>query len=125
MYKNKYNATKTFVNGIKFDSKLEVRIYKELVRLKELDQIQFIALQTPYELQEKYENVVGKKIRSINYKCDFVVIDNKSIEYVIDVKGMLTPLFNVKKKLFEYKYAKQLHIIKSIKGLHELLNYIK
>ena len=124
MYKNKYNATKTFVNGIKFDSKLEGRIYKELVRLKELDQIQFIALQTPYELQEKYVNVDDKKIRNISYRADFVVIKD-SVEYIIDAKGILTPLFILKKKLFEYKYNKILHIVKSNKALRELLGIDK
>ena len=117
---NKYNNTKTLYNGIKFDSKLEARIYKELERLKEIDQIQFLALQVPYELQEKYVNVAGKKIRSINYKADFVVIKD-SVEYVVDIKGMITPMFKLKKKMFEYKYNKILHIVKSNKGLRELL----
>ena len=117
---NKYNNTKTLYNGIKFDSKLEARIFKELERLKEIDQIQFIALQVNYELQEKYVNVAGKKIRNISYKADFVVIKD-SVEYVIDAKGLITPMFNLKRKMFEYRYNKILHVVKSNKSLKELL----
>ena len=118
---NKYNATKTEYNGIKFDSKLEARIYKGLMELKSEGYINFVALQVPYELLEKYENVNGDKIRAINYKCDFVVIDRNNKEYVIDAKGFLTPVFKIKKKLFEYKYNKVIHIVSSIKGLKALI----
>ena len=118
---NKYNASKTIYDGIKFDSKLEARIYKAIMKLKEEGYINFVALQVPYELLEKYVNVDGKKIRAINYKCDFVVIDRNGKEYIIDAKGLLTPVFKIKKKLFEYKYNKVIHIVTSIKGLNALI----
>lgn len=118
---NKYNATKTEYNGIKFDSKLEARIYKGLMELKSEGYINFVALQVPYELLEKYENVNGDKIRAINYKCDFVVIDRNNRELIIDSKGFETPLFKIKKKLFEYKYNKILHTVNTIKGIRKLI----
>lgn len=118
---NKYNATKTVYNDIKFDSKLEARIYKALMQLKEEGYINFIALQVPFELQEKYENIDGKKIRSINYKSDFVVIDRNGKEFVIDAKGLLTAGFKLKKKLFEYRYNKILHVVKSMKEVRALI----
>ena len=119
--KNKYNAKKTIYNGIKFDSQLEERIYRAIMQLKDEGIVVFVALQVPSELQEKYENIDGKKIRSINYKCDFVVHDKNGKEFVIDAKGMLTPVFKLKKKLFEYKYNKIIHTVSSMKAVRELI----
>lgn len=99
---NKYNAKKTIVDGIKFDSKRESEVYK---KLKEQN-IKF-ERQVEYILQDGYVSSDGRKIRPIKYIADFVLMDdNNVITNVIDVKSpaTITPEFKLKKKLFDKKY---------------------
>ena len=57
------------------------------------------------KLQEKYIAVDGRKIRSVSYEADFSYYDknHQSFLTVEDVKGMQTPVFRIKRKLFEYR----------------------
>lgn len=108
----KYHATKIEIDGHKFDSKLEANIYK---RIKELG-IKCV-LQPRYLLQDKFK--FGKRtIREVNYIADFCLyINNES--YVIDAKGMETPVFKLKRKLFMRCFDKDIVVIKSVKGFNE------
>lgn len=100
----KYNAKKTVINGIKFDSKREAARYCELVLLKKAHKIKELELQPKFELQSKYKKG-GKTIRAINYIADFKYYDVDKGEYVVeDVKGMKTEVYKLKKKLVEFKY---------------------
>jgi len=91
--RNKYNAKKTIVDGIKFDSKAEARRYGELKLLLKCGTI------ADLELQPRYDFAVnGVKLGF--YKADFrYKIGNKLI--IEDVKGMKTPIYNLKKKLMK------------------------
>ena len=119
--KHKYGAKASVYDDIKFDSKLEMKCYVALKQMKRANLLKDFKLQVPYELQEKYVNVAGKKIRAINYISDFVVETNNGDIFIIDVKGLVLPYFKMKKKLFEYKYKEILYIVKSVSELHNLI----
>ena len=91
--KSKYGAKKTVVNGIVFDSKKEAERYKSLSFLLKVGAIGFLELQVPFEL-----NPGG--LFSLKYVADFVYVDSKTGEKIVeDVKGMLTAVYKKKKKL--------------------------
>ena len=103
---NKYNSRKTTVDGITFDSKKEARRYLVLKQMEQDGEIKNLRLQVPVELIPSFEILVDgkkRKRRPITYVADFVYYrdDEKVIE---DVKGLRTPVYNIKKKLFEYRY---------------------
>lgn len=103
---NKYHNKKVIYDGIKFDSVKEKNRYIGLKQLERLGVIQNLQRQVKYELQPSFK-LNGTTIRSITYIADFVYIqDNKEI--IEDVKGMRTKEYLLKKKLFEYKYKKEI-----------------
>ena len=114
---SKYRATKVTYNGIKFDSKLEANIYKKMVELGVKPM-----LQVRYPLQPKFR-CEGTSHREIEYRADFVININ-GCDYILDAKGMETPEFKIKKKLFAYKYAKNIITIPSIKKFVEWYNNV-
>lgn len=101
--KNKYNNIKTTVDGIKFDSKKEADYYCQLKILKRAGEIKDFGLQPRYELQPTFKKN-GTTHRAITYVADFVIVNNDGTTEIIDVKGVETQVFKIKKKLFEYKY---------------------
>ena len=105
---SKYGANKTIYDGIKFDSQREANRYTELKLLEKAGRIENLQLQVIYELQPAFE-FLGKKIRAINYVADFVYLDKRTNETVVeDVKGMKTPVYKLKKKMFEYLYKMEI-----------------
>lgn len=101
---NKYNAKKTTIDGITFDSKKEANHYCELKLLEKAKEISHLQLQPRFELQPKFEKN-GKKYRAIEYVADFMYYDNRLKKTIIqDTKGMKTEIFKIKQKIFEYKY---------------------
>lgn len=103
---NKYNAKKTVVDGIKFDSKKEAKRYIELKEMEKKGLIRDLNLQVPFELIPSFTIFVDGKIRkrrNIRYIADFVYFENDK-EVVEDVKGRRTDVYKLKKKLFEYVY---------------------
>ena len=103
---SKYNSRKTTVDGFTFDSKKEAKRYLELKQMEKDGLIHDLQLQVPFVLIPSFEVVVDgkkRKRRPITYVADFVYYrdDEKVIE---DVKGLRTPVYNIKKKLFEYRY---------------------
>ena len=102
---NKYRvsskANRTY-KGIVFDSKKEMLRYVDLLYLEGKGIISGLQLQVKFELQPAFI-FEGKKIQAINHVCDFQYMqDGKLI--VEDVKGMKTPVYEVKKKMLLYKY---------------------
>lgn len=106
MYR-KYHNKKIFIDGIKFDSKLEAERYEQLKILERAGVIRDLELQPEYELIPLFRKN-GKAWRKTVYKADFRYIlcdDDKTI--IEDVKGstaVITDVFRLKQKLFEYKY---------------------
>lgn len=91
------------MDGIKFDSKKEAEYYCQLKLLKQAGKIKDYRLQPRYELQPAFKKN-GKKYRAITYIADFAIINNDGTTEVVDIKGVETQVFKIKKKLFEYMY---------------------
>lgn len=106
MYR-KYHNTKTVVDGIKFDSKLEAERYAQLKIMERAGVIKELELQPSFELLPSFRKN-GKTWRKTVYKADFMYILVDDDSYIIeDVKGstaVITDVFRLKQKLFEYKY---------------------
>ena len=106
MYR-KYHNKKTFIDGIKFDSKLEAERYAQLKILERAGVIRDLELQPSFELLPSFRKN-GKTWRKTVYKADFryILADGDRI-IIEDVKGstaVITDVFRLKQKLFEYKY---------------------
>ena len=104
---SKYNNIKTQYDGIKFDSKKECARYCELKQLEKLGVISSLRLQPRYVLQDKFV-INGRTERSISYVADFEYWDNEKQKMVVeDVKSPATktPVYKIKKKLFEKRYG--------------------
>jgi len=93
---SKYKAVKTIIDGIKFDSKKEAQRYLELKTLQSLNYI------TGLQLQVKYDLIVNK-IKICKYIADFKYFEKGSV-IVEDCKGVLTPIYKLKKKLMKAIY---------------------
>ena len=106
MYK-KYHNKKTVIDGIKFDSRLEAERYTQLKILERAGVIKGLELQPSFELLPSFRKN-GKTWRRTVYKADFRYILAEDDSYIIeDVKGsttVITDVFRLKQKLFEYKY---------------------
>jgi len=98
----KYHAKATIVDGYRFASKAEARRYGELKLLLRDGQITALRLQPRFVLQEKFVRD-GKKIRAVTYVGDFEYFE-RGRKVVEDVKGVLTPVFTLKWRLFLGRY---------------------
>lgn len=104
MARSKYNAKKTEVDGIIFDSKKEAARYKELCLLVRAKEISRLILQPRFVLQDRFV-YGGRAQRKIEYIADFKYTEKDGTEVVEDVKGDKTPVYMIKKKLFLKKYC--------------------
>ena len=114
--RNKYQAIKTNVNGIDFDSRKEAKRYQELLLLQRAGviqnlrtQVKYVLIPTQYETFKRYgkkgqelkdgQNLIEKEC---SYIADFVYKENGK-EIVEDVKGYKDGgaynLFKIKRKL--------------------------
>ena len=94
----KYRAIRTEVDGHVFASKAEARRYQELKLMERAGLIEALRLQPRYPL-----HVNGRLI--CTYVADFAYTDLEHGEAVVeDVKGVRTPVYNLKKKLMKALY---------------------
>jgi hypothetical protein len=100
----KYRNRKTEIDGHVFDSKREAAKYCELVLLKKAGEIIDIKLQPVFLLQEGFTDQTGHKHRPISYIADFMVFAYGERTLVLDVKGMKTDVYRIKKKMFIKRY---------------------
>lgn len=101
---SKYHSKKVTVDGITFDSKKESNRYLELKLLERSGKIKDLDLQHRFTLQEPFKKN-GKTIRAITYVADFLYFDIDRCKSIVeDVKGFKTDIYQLKKKMFEYKY---------------------
>jgi hypothetical protein len=99
----KYNAKKTVIDEITFDSKAEGEYYLILKEKLAKGEIIDLDIQPCFILQEAFEKD-GKKYRAIKYIADFEVMCPGEKVEIIDIKGFETPEFKIKRKLFENIY---------------------
>ena len=91
--RNKYNAKKTIVDGIRFDSKKEAEYYKKLKNDQSSGSVLMFLRQVPFDLPG-----------NVKYRCDFQVFMDDGVVYHIDVKGRRTDQYIMKKKQVEALY---------------------
>lgn len=108
--RNKYNNKKVEHDGIKFDSKMERDYYDHLMELQNRGIISEFVMQKDYVIFDGYTKN-GIKVRPIIYRADFEVHYPDGRIEVIDIKGQPTKDFNIKKKLFEYRYPFKLILL--------------
>jgi len=97
--KNKFNARKTVVDGIRFDSKKESDRYLKLKMLEKYGQIEGLEWQVDYPIIVNGKNC-GKYIADFRYK-------KQGKEIIEDVKSEATrtSTYRLKKKLVEAIYG--------------------
>ncbi|MDT2766527.1 DUF1064 domain-containing protein [Lactococcus raffinolactis] len=106
--KHKYGAKKTVIDGIEFDSKAEALYYQ----LHKHDK--GMKMQEKFVLMDKFK-LNGKAYREIAYKPDFTFYDDQgNLIKVVDVKGIMTPEFRIKSKLFASRYGMQIMVAKKV-----------
>ena len=105
--RNKYGNKKIVHGGIEFDSQKEANRWSELWLLQRGKAITELERQVRFELIPAQHDKHGKCIeRSISYVADFVYIDMKTGERIVeDTKGMKTPEYIMKRKLMLYYYG--------------------
>lgn len=99
-HNHKFNAIKTDVDGIKFDSKKEAKYYQELKLKKLAGEIIFFLRQVPFHLPG-----------GVTYRVDFQEFRADGSVHFIDVKGMKTKDFIMKKKMVEDLYPVEIEIV--------------
>ena len=96
--RSKYNAVPTTYNGVVYASKKEAAFAQELDLKLKAGEVDYILRQVPFDLGA-----------GIIYRADFVTITKYTQQYhwnvvVYEVKGMETPAWKLKHKLFKDKY---------------------
>lgn len=98
----KYNAKKTEIDGILFDSKREAARYVELKEQEKLGFITGLERQVKFELIPAQKRPDGTTERGCYYYADFCYWRNG--KYVVeDVKGYDTETYRIKRKLMLQK----------------------
>lgn len=105
--RNKYNAKKIKIDGHTFDSKREAERYCELKLFVRAGEIRNLELQPRFLLQDEFFDKNEVKHKKIEYVADFLYIDKAGRNVVEDVKGVLTDVYKIKKKMFLKKYDDQ------------------
>jgi len=103
--RNKYNVKKVkpVYEGIEFDSKLEMNVYKYF---NECDDIEILGVQPFFLLFEPFsyyclEKGKMRKYGKMSYKPDIKIrMDGIDKDIIIEVKGLPTPSYMMRKKLW-------------------------
>lgn len=92
--RTKYGNKKVTVDGIRFDSKREAEYYAALKLREKAGEVIGVELQRPFALLGNNGMLIA------TYKADFCFWDNVADRFrVIDVKGVETKDFKLKKKM--------------------------
>ena len=103
---NKYKAKRTLLDGICFDSKAEASYYAGLKLRQRAGEVEDVEMQRPYALI-----IEGQLI--CTYRADFVFWDvAERRRRVIDVKGIETPAFKIKRKLMKACHGLEVEVVK-------------
>ena len=101
---SKYHNKKVYYDGHWFDSQKEKSWYIKYKLMEQAGEIKDLKMQVPFTLIETYK-VEDKTYRSTNYIADFTYKTKDGKLHVIDVKGMRTDVYKLKKKLMAWKYG--------------------
>lgn len=101
---SKYKNQRTEIDGHKFPSLREAEyylLYKSMLQHKQLVKLE---LQPKFTLQPGFINKAGKRVKAITYKADFLLTFPGGRQKVIEVKGFRTRDYQLRRKMFEYKF---------------------
>lgn len=97
---SKYGNRKIKTEDGTFDSQHEHKRWIELKLLQRAGEIKELERQVKFELVPKQDGE-----RAIHYVADFVYIDNRTGEKIVeDAKGAKTDVYIIKRKLMLYKH---------------------
>jgi len=99
---SKYGNKKTEYNGVMFDSKKEAEYCATLDILKKASKKEDRV--ASYELQVPFQITLNKK-KICKYFADFKVLYADGREEIVDVKGVKTDVYKIKKKLVEAQFG--------------------
>jgi hypothetical protein len=99
--RHKFNAQRATSNGREYASKAEARYAAGLDLRKRAGEVLFWLEQVPVQLPGKTKYVV-----------DFLVFTADGEVHFVDVKGMETPMFVLKKKQVEALYPIEIEVVK-------------
>lgn len=116
MRPSKYRNVRTEVDGITFASKAEARRYQELKLLERAGKISGLKLQPRYPLNAEDGTKIATYVADFEYLSEF-----NGRTYTEDVKGVETPAFRLKSKLFEAQYGRKIVLIKSGRRAHPII----
>lgn len=97
---HKYRACPVVIDGIRFDSKKEGRYYEELKLRQKAGEVVMFLRQVPLVL------LGGTKL-----VIDFLEFHTDGSVHFIDVKGIETPEFKIKRREVEALYPIQIEIV--------------
>lgn len=103
--RSKFGNRWTEVDGIKFQSQAEATRYSELRLLEKAGVISGLELQPRYNIQVNGHHVC-------QYRGDFRYIDEFGKTVLEDAKGMVTPVYSLKRKLMKAVYGIDISEIK-------------
>ena len=92
-HRHKFSAKPTELDGIKFQSKKEARYYQGLKLLQKSGELIFFLRQVPFDLPG-----------NVKYRVDFQEFWACGEIHFVDVKGMRTKDYIMKKKMVEALY---------------------
>lgn len=101
---SKYHNKKVYYDGHLFDSQKEKSWYIKFKLMEQSGVISDLKLQVKYELIKTFK-LEDKTYRSTNYIADFTYKTKDGKLHVIDVKGIRTDVYKLKKKLMAWKYG--------------------
>lgn len=91
--RHKFNAVRTERNGIKFDSQKEGRYYDRLQVLVKVGAVVMFLRQVPFDLPG-----------GVKYRVDFVEFHADGTVHFVEIKGVRTKEYIMKKKQVEALY---------------------
>lgn len=100
MRRHKFNAKPVIDDGHRFDSKLEHKFYNDLLLRKMAGDVVFFLRQPVFHLPG-----------GVKYKADYQIFNADGSCSFVDVKGMETAEFKVKKKLVEAIYPVIIEVV--------------
>ena len=103
--RSKYGAVPTVIDGIRFASKKEAKRYTVLKDLENKGEIHALVCHPSFSLAINGQHLC-------RYIADFKYMDNGGVEHVEDVKGMITSVFTLKKKLMKILLNIEVEIFK-------------
>ena len=100
MNRHKFHAKPTKSDGIRFDSKKEAAYYDSLNLRKKAGQVLFYLRQVPFHLPG-----------GVTYRVDFQEFHADGTVHFVDVKGMKTKDFIMKKKMVEDLFPVEIELV--------------